>query len=132
MMTDKVKDMIEKKRLQWVRTDGNTHIFHCEKSVGSGYWIVEITILEEFTDITQVSNKIKLYCSCLSFKYPTHEQPPDTCKHTDGAQIIMDKENLRRTYKIITVDNIDEDKEVKGVMFEQDGNGRIKIESDDD
>ncbi len=44
----------------------------------------------------------------------------------------MKLENLRRTYKIITVDNIDEDKEVKGVMFEQDGNGKIKIKSDDD
>ena len=124
-MTDKVKDMIEKKLLQYVATNGNTHMFQAKNG-----WIAEITIQEEFTDITQVSNKIKWSCNCPSFIYCIEET--QRCKHTDCAQEIMKLENLRRTYKIITVDNIDENKEVKGIMFEQHGNGRIKIKSDDD
>ena len=124
-MTDKVKDMIEKKLLQYVATNGNTHMFQAKNG-----WVVEITIQEEFTDITQVSNKIKWSCNCPSFIYCIEET--QRCKHTDCAQEIMKLENLRRTYKIITVDNIDENKEVKGIMFEQHGNGRIKIKSDDD
>ncbi len=124
-MTDKVKNMLEKKLLQYVATNGNTHMFQAKNG-----WVVEITIQEEFTDITQVSNKIKWSCNCPSFIYCIEET--QRCKHTDCAQEIMKLENLRRTYKIITVDNIDENKEVKGIMFEQHGNGRIKIKSDDD
>ena len=63
-MTDKVKDMLEKKLLQYVNTSGNTHMFQAKNG-----WVVEITIQEEFTDITQVRNKIKLHCNCTSFTY---------------------------------------------------------------
>ena len=124
MITDKVKDMLEKKLLQYVNTSGNTHMFQAKNG-----WVVEITIEEEFTDITQVRNKIKLHCNCPSFTYCIGET--QRCKHTDCAQEIMKLENLRRTYRIITVDNID--KETQGMIkYEQDGNGKIKIKSDDD
>ena len=123
-MTDKVKDMIEKKLLQYVSTNGNTHMFQAKNG-----WIVEGTILDTFTNITQVSNKIKWSCNCPSFTYCIGET--QTCKHVECAKELMTIENLRRTYRIITVDNIDKETH-EGVMFEQDGNGRIKIKSDDD
>ena len=117
-------ELVEKKEVWYVNTNGNTHSFK-----GKGHKQHD-SVIYEITGEILPNNEIEWACKC---EYNIHH---DDCKHTKACEILIKTMNLRDEYKGLSSDvdkhYHDDDEVIVPPQYDDEVIGKIKIESDDD
>ena len=90
-MLAKASNIVKKKEIKYIQTNGNTHIFEAKAhSDNTAPYIITAEL--------KIDDHILWFCECKAFEYS--KEDTQTCKHIVAGKELFKKEKLRNVFHL--------------------------------